>query len=375
MHLNTDSRRLNTILFLRMGVLYGFSTYTAQVRRPPVRAVPVAGSAQNRKIIGTGAGKAGFVGIFFGLAGIAILAGVLYLVLRTRNVALRSQALVPMAGRVEKVPGGSIHFVESGAANAQTVVLIHGLSGQLQHFTYAMADLLCEDFHVVAIDRPGCGYSERDSDDLADIGEQASMIGAFMDARGLKDPVLVGHSLGGSVALAVALQRGERIAALALLCPATHEPEETPEMFRGLEVSSPLMRRLIGFTIAVPMAQATAEKVLNMVFAPDTFPDDFLVRAGGALGLRPKSFVTASGDAVALPDALVRQVAEYENLSVPGGVLFAADDNVLAPSVHGEPMQKFGLEYEEIAAHGHMIPITAPRECAEFVRRMAAKSG
>lgn len=293
---------------------------------------------------------------------------------RTRSMAAEAGRLVPPAGQVHRLRDGTIHYLDLGPREAQPLVLIHGLSGQLQHFNYGVTDLLKDDFRVIALDRPGCGYSDRASDALADPSEQGRMIGELLDALAIERPVLVGHSLGGAVALAMALDRPDKTGALALLCPATQDQSGVPDVFKGLQVKSPWMRRLLGHTIAVPLAAATKDKVLSIVFHPEPWPQDFMTRGGAALGLRPKAFVTAASDAVALQAAAARISARYAtDLTVPGGVLFGAADAILSPAAHGHTMQVHGLSCETLADRGHMIPITAPADCADFIRRIAAK--
>ena len=90
-----------------------------------------------------------------------LAAALLALVLRTRALAAQAERQVPQLGEIVPVPGGAIHVVEMGPEDAPPLVLIHGLSGQLQHFTYALAGLLAGEFRVIALDRPGCGYSRR----------------------------------------------------------------------------------------------------------------------------------------------------------------------------------------------------------------------
>lgn len=295
--------------------------------------------------------------------------------LYTRYLGRDVEKVVPQAGKLQPVKGGTLHYVESGPATAQPLVLIHGLSGQLHHFTYALTKPLSADYRVIAVDRPGCGYSERDSDSQAALAEQARMIWELLDHLGVSKPVLVGHSLGGAVSLAMALQRPGAVGSLALLCPLTQEQAAAPKVFSGLEVTSSFLRRLIGYTIAVPMAKKTAGVILTEVFRPDICPEDFLTRAGGALGLRPKAFIGASADMISVGEGIPGQAARYESeLRTPGGVLFGADDNVLPPNVHGDGMERFGLGSEKLDGHGHMIPITAPDACIDFIRRMAAKS-
>ena len=302
----------------------------------------------------------------------ALVAG---LVLRTRYLGRDVEKLVPQAGQIRPVDGGAIHYVDLGPREAPVLVLIHGLSGQLQHFTYGVTDLLAQDYRVIALDRPGCGYSSRDSDALAALPEQARMIWALLDALGVERPVLVGHSLGGAVSLAMALERPEGVGALALIAPLTHPQGDEIAAFKGLDVPSPLLRRIIAHTLAVPMAQRTAVAVLNQVFAPEPWPEDFLARGGGSLGLRPKAFIAASTDYMAANTGIEAQAPRYaDELKTPGGVLFGAGDNLLPPAQHGAPMEAFGLSCETVAERGHMLPITAPDICADFIRRMAAKA-
>ena len=313
-----------------------------------------------------------FLNLFFWLFVVPVFAVLALAAFRTRRMAAKAETLVPQAGQLQPVTGGVIHYVEMGPKDAPALVLIHGLSGQLQHFTYALTDLLKDEFRLIVIDRPGCGYSERTQAASATPAEQGRMIAEALDALEVENPVLVGHSLGGSVALAMALDQPNKTKALALLCPATQTQGDIPEVFKGLLIKSAWLRRFIGATIAVPMAAATKDKVLGMVFHPEQPPDDFMIRAGAALGLRPKAFVTASEDVVVLLKTGPEQMARYDTeLRVPGGVLFGSADKILSPALHGIPMQAHGLTCETIEGRGHMIPMTALDACAEFIQQIA----
>ena len=218
----------------------------------------------------------------------------------TRKLAAGAEEAVPPAGQILPVRGGAIHYTDQGPRDGQTVVLIHGLAGNMHNCTYALADELSSDFRVIAIDRPGSGYSTRDHDDLATLPAQAGMIGDFLDKLGIDKPVLVGHSLGGALSLAMALDRKDRIGALALLAPLTAVIPAPPAVFKPLVVRS------------------------------------------------------------------------ANELKVPGGILCGAGDRLVSRDLHGRSMQAYGLQYEELPGRGHMIPVTVPQACADFIRRMAA---
>ena len=295
--------------------------------------------------------------------------------MKTRAMARGAEIAVPQVGQIEKVRGGAIHYVDRGPRDAPVLVMIHGLGDYLQHFTYAITDLLQDDFRIIALDRPGCGYSERASDDMAALPEQARMVGEALDALGVKQATVVGHSLGGALALALALDRPDLVSSLALSCPLTTRNENEIEAFKSLSISSPFVRRVLASTVAVPLAQKHGVETLNMVFAPEPWPEDFIIRAGGALGMRPKSVVASSADYVMSHETIGAQAARYgTDLKAPGGVLFGADDRILSPELHGAPMRAYGLDYETMPERGHMIPITEPQACADFIRRMAAKA-
>ncbi|WP_170576260.1 alpha/beta fold hydrolase [Ruegeria atlantica] len=288
----------------------------------------------------------------------------------TRRLTRDGLKRVPQLGDIVLVNGGSIHYVEKGDPSKQTIVMIHGLTGQLQHFTYALVDILADDYHIIAVDRPGCGYSTRDSADLGRLPEQARMIQEFLDTKDISDAVLVGHSLGGAVSLAMALEHPDKTKALALLAPLTQKMATPPQVFKPLGIRIEWLRSLMGNTIAVPLAAKTAPHTLSIVFDPEPAPKDFLDRAGGALGLRPSAFITGSQDVVGIDESIDAQMARYAELTVPGGILYGAQDAILSPQKQGEPMKPFGLTSDTIDKAGHMILITAPDACAAFIRRI-----
>ncbi|WP_420408607.1 alpha/beta fold hydrolase [Hoeflea sp.] len=290
----------------------------------------------------------------------------------TRVLASRAEKAAPQMGSLLTIAGGSIHYTDHGPRDGKVVVLIHGLAGNMRNFNYGMIEDLSRDFRVITIDRPGSGYSTRQSDDLATLPAQSKMVWAFLDQIGAEKPVLVGHSLGGALSLAMAIDRKGAVGALALLAPLTQAVPEPPQVFKPLRIKSPMVRRTIGHTLAVPIARMTSKTVVREVFAPEEPPADFLSRGGGILGMRPKAFITASADLVGVHTSMAAQTARYaSDLDVPGGILFGADDNLLAPDIHGHPMAQFGLGCETLTGRGHMIPVTAPEACSDFVRRMA----
>jgi len=289
----------------------------------------------------------------------------------TRSIAQSAAQAVPQAGKIHPVSGGAIHYVDIGPKDGVPVVMIHGLGGQLQHFTYALTTYLQDDFRLIVLDRPGCGYSTRDNIKYSSLKAQGRMIFELLDDLGLHRPVLVGHSLGGAVALGMAVESPSKTGALALIAPLTHRLSKPAGIFASLAVKNPIVRKLLSWTIAVPIAQFTGAATLKEVFKPEPPTPSFVTRAGGVLGLRPKAFVTSSEDYVA--SGGIAQLSEkYKSMRTRGVVLFGEKDAILAAQEQGRPMVDFGLSYHELRDRGHMLPMTAPKECADLVREAAA---
>jgi pimeloyl-ACP methyl ester carboxylesterase len=196
-----------------------------------------------------------------------------------------------------------------------------------------------------------------------------------MRALGLKQPLLVGHSLGGALSLAIALDHPDCAGALVLIAPLTHAQDDVPEPFRGLVINSPAIRKIIAWTLAIPMAIRNAPKLLKIVFGPDAVPADYPTRGGGLLGLRPKSFYNTSSDAVAVMEDVPGMVKRYGGLTIPLGMLFAKGDLILDYRRHGEAMKQKcpALDLVLLDEHGHMLPVTAPDSTADLIRRVAAR--
>lgn len=305
------------------------------------------------------------------LIGLAIPIG---LQIWSNMVARRVEAAIPQIGEVVTVAGGKIHFLDQG--RGQPIVMIHGLAGHLQNFTYATTDALKGEFRVIALDRPGSGYSGRDSDDQARIPEQARMIAEFLAAQGIEKPLIVGHSLGGAVALALALAYPESIAGLALIAPLATLPEQGAKAFDGLKIANPMVRRLVGETLAVPMSIRKGDATLRLVFGPNEAPADFRVRGAGLLGLRPRAFVVASTDYAAVGLDMPALTARFSELKMPVGVLYGDSDRILDPVANLDALRSAipQLDEEVLPGIGHMVQISMPDETEAFIRRMAAKS-
>jgi pimeloyl-ACP methyl ester carboxylesterase len=288
------------------------------------------------------------------------------------------EALAPPIGRFLEVGGGGsrvrLHIVDSGAQPGQSeppLVFIHGLLGQLNHFAFALAARFPER-RVVLIDRPGSGYSQKAHPQT--LAEQAAIVARTIDALGLKQPLVVGHSLGGAVALALALDHRDKVGGLALIAPLTHLAPAPPKLFAGLTKHNRFSLWLGAWTLGPITTFLRAGMARDTVFAPDSMPSGFWRRGGGLLGARPPALLAAARDLVTQPRELPKMMLRYSALDLPIGVLFGMGDRLLDAKTQGADFCAMapGAELSRIAG-GHMLPVTHPAETETFIRKVLTR--
>lgn len=118
-----------------------------------------------------------------------------------------------------------------GEGAATPLLLIHGFGGDLLSWQMNQAEWAA-DRPVIAIDLPGHGGSSKQIPQ-PDLPGLAGMVSAAMDALELPRAHLAGHSLGGAVALQLALDQPARVASVTLVCSASLGPEINAEYIEG----------------------------------------------------------------------------------------------------------------------------------------------
>lgn len=285
----------------------------------------------------------------------------------------RIEAAVPINGRFLEIDGERFHYVEEG--KGPPLVMIHGLMGSSRNLTYALSGQLREQFRVISLDRPGSGYSTRHNGTPADLPAQARQIAGFIRALGLGQPLVLGHSLGGAIALALALDHPQVVSGLVLVAPLTHPQRRLPPVFLSLAVRPAWLRRWVAHTLTVPLGMLTKGVTVKGVFAPDPAPADFATRGGGVLGMRPANFYAASSEIAVVNDDLPQMVQRYPQLSLPIGLIYGGRDKVLDFRTHGQALADKvpGLKLQLVEGRGHMLPITATERVVALVEQVARR--
>jgi len=119
-------------------------------------------------------------------------------------------------------PAGKMRYAKRGSGS-ENIILIHGFGGDLDNWLFNI-DALAEAATVYAIDLPGHGGSGKQ---LADpkLAALTAAVSSFMDKAGIGSAHLVGHSLGGAIAMQMAIDHPAKVKSMTLICSAGLGPE------------------------------------------------------------------------------------------------------------------------------------------------------
>jgi pyruvate dehydrogenase E2 component (dihydrolipoamide acetyltransferase) len=121
--------------------------------------------------------------------------------------------------------GRRIRYLALGEGQGTPLLFIHGFGGDLNNWQFNQ-EALAAGRRTYALDLPGHGGSTKElAAEGADVGMLAGAVLDFMDAKGIGKAHLVGHSLGGAIALDLALNHPDRVRSVTAICSAGLGPE------------------------------------------------------------------------------------------------------------------------------------------------------
>jgi pimeloyl-ACP methyl ester carboxylesterase len=280
-------------------------------------------------------------------------------------------------GRMIDVTGGRLHVVELGADNtgAVPVVLIHGASANLESMRQPLGERLARSHRVIMIDRPGHGWSTRETLNDSTPLIQARMIDEALGKLGIAQAIIVGHSWGGALAPAMAIQHPDRVAGLVLLAPVTHRWPGGVAWYHSVG-AMPVVGRLFAHTLALPTGVLMLNAGARGAFLPQSMPDGYVSSTRLSLLLRPREFLANAHDMAALKDAVTAQMPRYGEIKVPVVILHGDLDKSVYIDRHSRPFVQAVPHTELIVLPGvgHLVPNAATAQIVAAIEQMMPKA-
>ncbi|MDD7972513.1 alpha/beta fold hydrolase [Roseinatronobacter alkalisoli] len=276
-------------------------------------------------------------------------------------------------GAFVTLPEGRIHAIIRG--HGPDLVLIHGANGNARDFSFGLIDRMAADFRVIALDRPGFGFSDDFGGPEGPL-EQADILRAAVAELGVERPILLGHSYGGAVALAWALRAGDDVAGLTLLAPASHPwPGDLGLWYR---ISASALGRNIVLPLVAQFAPDSAvTATLDGVFSPNPVPDGYLDHLGRDLTLRADQLALNARQVNSLKTYVDGMAPGYPALTIPIEVVHGTSDETVGMSIHSERLEQevSSVNLTRLEGVGHMPHHARPEAVADAILRTAQRAG
>jgi len=256
----------------------------------------------------------------------------------------------PQPEKIE-VGGRRLRFLRRGEGG-EPALLLHGFGGDLGNWLFNQA-ALAEGRAVYALDLPGHGESTKDVG-AATLEELAAVATAFLEAVGVGAAHLVGHSMGGAVAMAMAAATPKRVRSLSLLCSAG----------LGREIDGAYLDGFVGATSRNALRPHLGKLFADEALVTRQLVDDLLKykRLEGveaALRKLQASLFPGGAQARLFRDAL-------GTMGIPALVVWGGKDRVI-PASHAAGLPP-AVKVEVLPEAGHMVML----EAAGAVNRLLA---
>lgn len=267
--------------------------------------------------------------------------------------------------------GRSLHAVQQGAGD--DVLLLHGALTTHHDWLAGPAGALSRGNRVTALDRPGHGLSRRPRF-VGTPRDQAAQIASGLDRLGIGPAVVVGHSFGALVALALAEQYPDRVSRLVLVAPLVFpEPRLLEHGLiapRSLPMVGPMLSRLVR---ASGLDRAAFEWIQAVMFSPAPVPAEWKRTFPFDQVLDPDVLVSEGEDAASTLPLSLAGTMDLRRIEIPVHVLVGTSDKVVEHERQGKALARLLPDgrFTEVEGAGHMLHHSHPEAVLRTVRETA----
>ena len=240
-----------------------------------------------------------------------------------------------------EVGGLRVRYADRGFADT-VVLLLHGFGGDLDNWMFNL-DSLAEKHRLLALDLPGHGQSVKTNVDPS-LSGMATFVRKFLDVLSVSSVHVVGHSMGGAIAMQLASDSPETVKSLGLICSAGLGPDINSDYLRGfVEAQSQQELKLV-------LQQLFAdESLVNLQLVNDLLNYKRMDGVEATLKALSETLISA-GEQTFLTDNIVAS-------GIPVLVIWGKQDRII-PVSHAQNYSVAGgscVEVEIFDSAGHMV--------------------
>jgi pimeloyl-ACP methyl ester carboxylesterase len=292
-------------------------------------------------------------------AAVAAVAALAASALVNRDLAAKAERDNPAGGQFVEIDGVRLHYVERGSGDP--LVLLHGNGSMVQDFeSSGLLDMAAAKYRVIAFDRPGYGHTTRPRNRVWSAEAQADLINEALKELGASPAVVLGHSWGASVAMALALRHPASVRALVPVS-GYYYPTPRVDAIAASGPAIPIIGDILRYTVTPLLGRALWPAVMRKIFGPAKVPAKFANGFPKELALRPSQLrASAAESALMVPEAWAASDG-YGALRMPVVIVAGASDRLIdtatqAARLHEEVGHSI---FHAVAGAGHMVHQTA----------------
>ena len=248
------------------------------------------------------------------------------------NVALEFVARWrnPPIGEFLAIDGVRLHFIMRGDPDAPPLVMFHGNGALLQDLTISgLVDAASKKFRVICFDRPGFGHSSRPRTFIWSPERQAELFAAALTRLGVERMLVLGHSWGTLVALAMAASRdGKRVKGLVLISGYYFPTWRFDVWFAGI-AAIPVIGDALRYTVSPISSWLGLPLFAKKTFAPRPVPESVKREYPRLMLIRPSQLRAVAEDSAFLLPSAAMLTMLYRRLKCPTAIIAGRDDEVI----------------------------------------------
>lgn len=253
----------------------------------------------------------------------------LVLVVQITGLAVRDGTEIPkgLAGKYIDIDGMNIRFHQAG--QGPDILFIHGLPGVIED-GFPLIGPLSARFRLTFFDRPGQGYSGADKTEYS-VAQNAKIALKLIAALKLKNVIVVGHSYGGSIALAMAVQNPPAVKCFVTIGGASYDSGRTDPAFYLL--SLPAFGRGLAVLTKPLMGEGMVEEGMREAFSPNekSMPRDIIADRARVF-LQPKVTVTTAREEMNYYGDMRKIMPLYKNITKKFYIIQGDGDRAVPPA-------------------------------------------
>ena len=306
--------------------------------------------------------------------GLAVAGALAATAVVNHQLAKRAEQRNPPVGRFIDVDGVRLHYLERG--EGPPLVLLHGNGSMIQDFVCSgLVDLAARQHRIIVFDRPGYGHSSRPRGRVWGPQAQADLFQAALDRLGVSQAVILGHSWGASVALAMALKHPQRVQGL-VLASGYYYPTARADMALLSGPALPVLGDVSRYTIAPLASRLLWPLLLCKIFGPAPVPAKFR-DFPEEMAVRPSQIHAEAAESALLIPSVAAMCKDYPALTMPIAIVAGAEDRLIDPAAQSRRLHQAVAQssLRLVPGSGHMVHQTSPDAVMEAINAVCSQAG